>query len=592
MKKAWHRFLQENFNFFRRGGPNIHKERKYEHISISQDFERIEKERKAQRLSLIEYRKKLKHKLLTQKLDLIKEGKESLEQLGEAELLKEAQEAARFQAMSKYGSMEEYKKAIEKEIQTRKIEDVLNRKMPEKSAEELEKELQQLTQDIEEIKKTKKELSDLENKIEDLEPDYVIVTGLKKKLVLNSITYYEFQLRNVEGLTMNPDAMKAIETVHYHVEHNLPVRRELLYEVMPELFDTELGELDQYQRERILSKRPRLISSQTSNIQAIEDVPEERQINEFEMFKKQEYDFMEFVYSKAIEFTEKHEEFIEQKINQGYASLDLVLENIETKPEENLSDQEKVLLKDLQELRRVNQDYAELIKLNKIRVFKKQRELHMPIFVQNHPRLKQAWTEKWEQIVANSFEFRESIFVPDNSQSYESKLDKILQEQRAMDLQELINQSQAEYKEIIGGNEPLRRKDPNKKDDNLLKKLSVLTGAMNQIPETKRRVRTKDLDKFQSPVGRLEKPEESRILLDELTKVLYLNNSDPKKYNLTFWAEHFNIEPQKLRNIFNFVSYPIAGTNEKELGRVIRFIYENEGSNSNKVIDEEQNKTQ
>lgn len=31
----------------------------------------------------------------------------------------------------------------------------------------------------------------------------------------------------------------------------------------------------------------------------------------------------------------------------------------------------------------------------------------MPIFVQNHPRLRQAWTEKWEQIVANSFEFRE-----------------------------------------------------------------------------------------------------------------------------------------------------------------------------------------
>lgn len=34
--------------------------------------------------------------------------------------------------------------------------------------------------------------------------------------------------------------MKAIETVHYHVEHNLPVRRELLYETMPELFEAEI----------------------------------------------------------------------------------------------------------------------------------------------------------------------------------------------------------------------------------------------------------------------------------------------------------------------------------------------------------------
>ena len=246
MKKAWHRFLQENFNFFRRGGPNIHKERKYEHISISQDFERIEKERKAQRLSLIEYRKKLKHKLLTQKLDLLKEGKESLEQLGEAELLKEAQEAARFQAMSKYGSMEEYKKAIEKELQTRKIEDGKSRRMPEKTAEELEKELQRLTQDIEEIKKTKSELVDVENKIEDLEPDYIIVTGLRKKLVLNSIAYYEFQMRNVEGMSMNPEAMKAIETVHYHVEHNLPVRREVIFNIIKSSLENNFFELGFY----------------------------------------------------------------------------------------------------------------------------------------------------------------------------------------------------------------------------------------------------------------------------------------------------------------------------------------------------------
>lgn len=96
---------------------------------------------------------------------------------------------------------------------------------------------------------------------------------------------------------------------------------------------------------------------------------------EFEMFKKQEYDFMEFVYSKAIEFTERHDDFIDQvillplfpklilfslsriiqRISEGFASFELVLENIETKPENALSDQEKELLADLQELRRINQ---------------------------------------------------------------------------------------------------------------------------------------------------------------------------------------------------------------------------------------------
>jgi len=41
-----------------RSAPNIHKQRKYEHIKIQQDFESIERERKLQRLSLIEYQKK------------------------------------------------------------------------------------------------------------------------------------------------------------------------------------------------------------------------------------------------------------------------------------------------------------------------------------------------------------------------------------------------------------------------------------------------------------------------------------------------------------------------------------------------------
>ena len=51
--------------------------------------------------------------------------------------------------------------------------------------------------------------------------------------------------------------------------------------------------------------------------------------------------------------------------------------------------------------------------------------------------------------------------------------------------------AQAEYKAIMGGDEPIRRKDPNIKDSSLLQKLNILSGAMSQIPEEKRRVRTK-----------------------------------------------------------------------------------------------------
>ena len=51
-----------------------------------------------------------------------------------------------------------------------------------------------------------------------------------------------------------------------------------------------------------------------------------------------------------------------------------------------------------------------------------------------------------------------------------------------------------------------------------------------------------------------------------------MNNNDPKKYNLEFFAEHFNIYPNKLRNIFNFIGYPIVGENG-QVEEMLRFIY-------------------
>lgn len=100
-----------------------------------------------------------------------------------------------------------------------------------------------------------------------------------------------------------------------------------------------------------------------------------------------------------------------------------------------------------------------------------------------------------------------------------------------------------------------------------------------------------------------ERSEESRILQDELTKVLYLNNINPEKvilkliifvlisffqYTLTFWAEHFNIEPQKLRNIFNFISYAVPSEDEqRETGRIFRFIYEKETKKESKNIEQQ-----
>lgn len=57
---------------------------------------------------------------------------------------------------------------------------------------ELLQQLSKINNELEQIKTTKEELEKIEGEIEDLEPDYIMVSGMQKQLVLNQIAYYEF----------------------------------------------------------------------------------------------------------------------------------------------------------------------------------------------------------------------------------------------------------------------------------------------------------------------------------------------------------------------------------------------------------------
>ena len=47
-------------------------------------------------------------------------------------------------------------------------------------------------------------------------------------------------------MTLHPETKKSMEELHYQLINNLPVKRELIYENFPDLFTTEIGELEEY----------------------------------------------------------------------------------------------------------------------------------------------------------------------------------------------------------------------------------------------------------------------------------------------------------------------------------------------------------
>lgn len=66
-------------------------------------------------------------------------------------------------------------------------------------------------------------------------------------------------------------------------------------------------------------------------------------------------------------------------------------------------------------------------------------------------------------------------------------------------------------------------------------------------------------------------PSEKRILVDEMYKILYMNNQDPETYTISFWSEYFNISPATIRNVVNYMAYPIIDPKTKKVVSVLFF---------------------
>lgn len=71
---------------------------------------------------------------------------------------------------------------------------------------------------------------------------------------------------------------------------------------------------------------------------------------------------------------------------------------------------------------------------------------------------------------------------------------------------------------------------------------------------------------------RRELPTEKRILVDDIYKMLHFNNQDPETFNLQFWSDHFKIPASALRNIVNYVAFPITDQKTKQVTQVLYFI--------------------
>ena len=67
----WHKWLKDNFLIMRRAGPAIGKERSYQNVAMTKEFEKMDAERKRRRLNVMETQKESRKKLLENQVRLL-----------------------------------------------------------------------------------------------------------------------------------------------------------------------------------------------------------------------------------------------------------------------------------------------------------------------------------------------------------------------------------------------------------------------------------------------------------------------------------------------------------------------------------------
>lgn len=120
----------------------------------------------------------------------------------------------------------------------------------------------------------------------------------------------------------------------------------------------------------------------------------------------------------------------------------------------------------------------------------------------------------------------------------------------------------------------MKKKDPDTKDMDLIQRVNIVSQAL----KVERPVIDMSNKQYELPADYLEEsllgdmPTLGRILVEEYPRVLHLNNEDMEKYDFQYWEKYFRVDGKTLRNIFNYVYFPIPDdSNSQEVSKVLQF---------------------
>ena len=84
----------------------------------------------------------------------------------------------------------------------------------------------------------------------------ILISGIHKICVLGMLKYHQIRQELFEEVSLHPEILREFEELHFHVENNFPIEKELVFKLVPELFRSEINKLSA--RDRLRFKKPRI----------------------------------------------------------------------------------------------------------------------------------------------------------------------------------------------------------------------------------------------------------------------------------------------------------------------------------------------
>jgi len=244
------------------------------------------------------------------------------------------------------------------------------------------------------------------------------------------------------------------------------------------------------------------------------------------------------------------------------------LEHLFKMDEDNMHGWEKQFIQEVNELESIKEDIKAFEK-KMIEEFGMSKDLPPEI---RSPKVKKMFLDDMENILKyRTIDIRDTILIPQPPNEGPT-FDERLRIATKGKIDDFLEDERSEFKKNANLRIASEGKDINDKDDDLIRRMNVVAQAVKVegpplIPSD-----TEEIHKRLSEGHYPDMPQDHRILVDDIYRVLHLNNQNPERYNIKFWSEHFKIAPSAIRNVFNHVGYPIFDEKTKHVIGCMQFI--------------------